>query len=561
MKSKISAALENYAQEISCKFSFPELDIDDYRNKLFKAFHCILKDEELQTCHKVCLQIIRILSREKKDLNEVMTPEFFNIILRHSGLKDDKDMLDVENYDIALEALMCLCNITFNATIPRQICCRNGTVESILKRLNILKNVFPDIHFFDMKILFIITALCENIRAPLKDEMHGLRYLIEYLESMLTKFKQSNHNADVRQEPNKLPIIYTNTTFEILKTLFNLTLRSKNQAIMEEEEECHYLRLVTVLHDLLLVETEEKDKKLELTGHIIHLLLNMPDYCLKPLIRPIEDDVEAAPEITYERYNMSALHEILRYLKSRFTPELTVNTQNESLSPVLTATTKLAKSNRIIRKYFRQQVLPPLRDIHTRPEQGDTIRNCLCRLLTSPITQVRDLAADFIFVLCKENVGRMIKYTGYGNAAGMFATRGLLNGDNGETQNYSSASEDSETEEYNEYKHGINPVTGCYQEPKPSPTANMTEEQKEYEAMKLVELMNNLTRKGIVKPCRIGPDGKPEPIEHVLQLQEGLGRQSSNINDSGKPEPIEHVLQLQEGLGRQSSNINDSDED
>lgn len=57
-----------------------------------------------------------------------------------------------------------------------------------------------------MKILFIITALCENIRAPLKDEMHGLRYLIEYLESMLTKFKQSNHNADVRQEPNKLPV-------------------------------------------------------------------------------------------------------------------------------------------------------------------------------------------------------------------------------------------------------------------------------------------------------------------------------------------------------------------
>lgn len=71
----------------------------------------------------------------------------------------------------------------------------------------------------------------------------------------------------------------------------------------------------------------------------------------------------------------------------------------------------------------------------------------------------------------------MIKYTGYGNAAGMFATRGLLDGTNGETENYSSEDEDSETEEYNEYKHGINPVTGCYQEPKPNPTANMTEEQ------------------------------------------------------------------------------------
>ncbi|KAI4463714.1 synembryn [Holotrichia oblita] len=379
----ISTALDKYAQEISSKFSFPELDSEDYRNKLFKAFHSILKDENLKTCHKLCLQVIRIISREKKDLNELITPELFDLILWHSGLKDGKDIRDVINHDIALEALMCLCNITFNATIPRQICCRNGTVESILNRLHTFKDGSPNINFFDMKILFIITALCENIRGPLKDEMHGLSYLIEYLETMMNELKESNHNADVRQEPNKL-----------------------------------------------------------------------------------------------------------------------------------------------------SQVLPPLRDIHTRPEQGDTIRNCLCRLLTSPITQVRDLAADFIFVLCKENVGRMIKYTGYGNAAGMFATRGLLNGENGETQNYSSASEDSETEEYNEYKHGINPVTGCYQEPKPSPTANMTEEQKEYEAMKLVELMDNLTRKGIVKPCRIGPDGKPEPIEHVLQLQEGLGMPQSNINDS-----------------------------
>ena len=41
--------------------------------------------------------------------------------------------------------------------------------------------------------------------------------------------------------------------------------------------------------------------------------------------------------------------------------------------------------------------------------------------------------------------------------------------------------------------------------------------------MKLVELMDNLTKKGIVKPCRIGEDGRPEPIEHVLQLQEGIG--------------------------------------
>lgn len=47
----------------------------------------------------------------------------------------------------------------------------------------------------------------------------------------------------------------------------------------------------------------------------------------------------------------------------------------------------------------------------------------------------------------------MIKYTGYGNAAGLFANRGMLFGGDGSSNspsNYSSDS-DSETEEYAKY--------------------------------------------------------------------------------------------------------------
>lgn len=57
--------------------------------------------------------------------------------------------------------------------------------------------------------------------------------------------------------------------------------------------------------------------------------------------------------------------------------------------------------------------------------------------------------------------------------------------------------------------------------------------QKEYEAMKLVELMDSLTKCGAIQPCRVGPDGKPHPISHVLQLQEGLkSQQVHNESDS-----------------------------
>lgn len=114
----------------------------------------------------------------------------------------------------------------------------------------------------------------------------------------------------------------------------------------------------------------------------------------------------------------------------------------------------------------------------------------------------------------------MVKYTGYGNAAGLFASRGLLGRNSNDAANYSSESEDSDTEEYTKYKHGINPVIGCYEPPHPDPTEGMTEEQKEYEAIKLANLMDNLTKQGIIQPCRIGEDGRPEPISHVLQLQE-----------------------------------------
>ena len=42
-----------------------------------------------------------------------------------------------------------------------------------------------------------------------------------------------------------------------------------------------------------------------------------------------------------------------------------------------------------------------------RPEEGTTLRAKLCKLLTSPVVEVRDLVAEFLFILCKEN-GKVI---------------------------------------------------------------------------------------------------------------------------------------------------------
>lgn len=65
-------------------------------------------------------------------------------------------------------------------------------------------------------------------------------------------------------------------------------------------------------------------------------------------------------------------------------------------------------------------------------------------------------------------------------------------------------------------------MVGCYEPPHPDPTAGMSDEQKEYEAIKLINLMDDLMSSGVIQPCRVGEDGKPQPFEHVLQLKEEL---------------------------------------
>ncbi|KAK6637344.1 hypothetical protein RUM44_007759 [Polyplax serrata] len=201
--------------------------------------------------------------------------------------------------------------------------------------------------------------------------------------------------------------------------------------------------------------------------------------------------------------------------------------KQELLSPILTVLLQMIKQERLIRKYLRHRILPPLRDVMTRPEEGNSLRAKLCRLLTSPSSTVKDLTAEFLYTLCKENVARMIKYTGYGNAAGLFANRGILFGNNRSSNSQSSYSSDSdsETEEYARFSDHINPVIGCYEPSRPNPMEGMSEEQKEYEAVKLANMLDKLSRDGVIQPCRVGEDGRPHPVQHVLQLQENLPHQ------------------------------------
>lgn len=321
-----------------------------------------------------------------------------------------------------------------------------------------------------MKLLFLITALNSNVRTKVRDDHHGLIYLVETLDLFM---KNSINNEFFDAEVDLIN--------EVLKVIFNLTVRSDTTIPTEEEEESQFQRLSIVIHDLLLFKTLTKEKLIDLRSNIVNLLTSVPTACFTELTTPAVTNLESNKKNSskiFENYNMNVIDVLIDFLRNRLEmyDEQRIS-QYDMLLPVLTVFLKLVKCSSLLRRYIRSVILPPLRDVSKRPEEGTKLRNYLCKLLTSSALQTTDLAGEFLFIMCKENVGRMIKYTGYGNAAGLFAKRGLLGGNGRSSLDYSSDSEDSDTEEYKQIQRDINPVLGCYEPPKISPLEGMSEEE------------------------------------------------------------------------------------
>ncbi|KAK1797969.1 hypothetical protein P4O66_000730 [Electrophorus voltai] len=186
-----------------------------------------------------------------------------------------------------------------------------------------------------------------------------------------------------------------------------------------------------------------------------------------------------------------------------------------------------------VRRQISDEILPPLREVALRPEQGNALRNKLVRLMTHVDTDLKHCSAELLFVLCKENVSRFVKYTGFGNAAGLLAEQGFLWDHGPSSQIQYSSDSDSDTEEYRSVRDRINPVTGQVEEPQPNPMEGMSEEEKEAEASRLVNMFNMLSRHKIIQPMRVAADGRLVPLGGQMRnntLEEEEGEENEGVD-------------------------------
>ena len=158
-----------------------------------------------------------------------------------------------------------------------------------------------------MKLLFIITGLNPNVRSKVRDDFHGLTYLVETLDLIIAEKKSQSY----------LPDKQIDLLCEILKVLFNITFRNETTVATEEEEEIQFRRLAVVIHDLLLCKSYNKDKQNELCSNTVNLLTNVPTACFSELVVPIDEGDDTKNIICFEGLNMNVIDVLLKFLKAR----------------------------------------------------------------------------------------------------------------------------------------------------------------------------------------------------------------------------------------------------
>ncbi|VDN06049.1 unnamed protein product [Thelazia callipaeda] len=477
------------------------------------------------------LRFLRISARDKNNLDELLSSHLMQKVLAADMLVKQSFQFD---WEVFIQAEMCLINLLFNSNLARH---EFSDISSklLLQRISLCTNI-PNIHehssnshtvqdntnpkisecefpfknlnneqvdlvtFYDLRIAFVASAYSKQLQLQwLKNG--GCEVYLRILEQSLQFPERLQQNSKCRTFLER-----TNWT---LKILFNIFSSSSSDIVEPNAEKCIFLcsKFVTL---------EKVDSSIEQSS--VDIIAVMPLF-IELLVPKLEHLVEDDPRmIVHNGRDMTFTCTLLQALKRRLDTEN--NEEIELLGTFLTVLISLCSRVQEVRRYLRLQVIPPLHatDVERRPDEGNELRNRMIRLMMS-MSITRDLAAEFIFILCKRNVNRFVKYCGFGHAAGLLVNRGILGALN--ASRHLSDSESSETEDYKAVEAQINPVTGCIESTKMNPFAGMADDQKEYEVHRLMSDINELMNKGVITPGQVDNDGHLRPVNHVLELVKG----------------------------------------
>lgn len=490
--------------KVSSRFEFAELNTSDRRQRVWQCLFRLLTPQH-KSLHTTVLCIVKSLIRDSCGLEEIVTRERFDTLVCLAGLNrsnDDLSDLPPEDRQSAEMALKCLYNLSAQSEKVLGLYCDHEVA------LSSLIGMFSSAGFrqldsagqrFRVCLLSVLVTRSSQIRQKAYECTETVYALMELLEqSCVSIMSSENEKGNAQLAGDLLRALYA--------ILNNSSGKSKDKCDMTVTRD---RRMTSTLCDLVL--SPSADTKLII--HSLQVLSCVPISCFSELI-----PADGAIDLTDTSSRIHQLLTLLLSLLTRCLLQENGSSTHETLITLLMFLSHICEHFRLVRKFFKCQVLPPRRDVTVRPGDGNDLKSALTRMMTSPHSELSFLSAHFLFVLCKENVERLVKYTGYGNAAGLLASRGLMLG--GYRREDDSSDSDSDTEEYRLNVNSINPVTGIVEPERPDPMQDYSEERKIYETEKLLTAIQKTIDEGLVRPCRVGEDGRVQPITHVLEMQQ-----------------------------------------
>lgn len=515
--SSVVDVLKPFTSSNKDVFSFASKDVRVRREFTDKILSIINDLIPISHDHEViteCLSALVIMSRDCPSVQGTFnTKRSWNNLTLLAGLKMMNEEPMPERFkfsqDIAVLCLKCLSNLLYLTQDSNGFCNDAQFLQLVICKLSNWTQLSIDLEFLLLRLLFLITAFNEDARSSIVYKYNGRKVLSDILTFKLSQCSATDVKCPTLRAI--LPEHEAKSCCETFKTLFNLNMKSEHaklsEVIVKEFDE-----IISICRKFLLTKIGNDDNYTQRFHTDVQnclysvALSNFNDIYFTPQLGETDDGEVFSycnPDLTtIENRDLSAVHVILSQLESKVNAH---SMSTECLVPVLSLLSVMSRSSKVIRKYCKNCVIPPRKDFADRPEMGSKFRNKLIKLFTHANTEVKGAAADFIFVLCKENVDRLVKHTGYGNAAGLLASRGLLAGGRGSTV-YSDTDSDSDTEEYRENFEKINPITGHIPPEMPDPMKNMSDEQKEYLAIQLANELTKLSNDAVIKPVCVDPD-------------------------------------------------------
>lgn len=359
------------------------------------------------------------------------------------------------------EAAKAVLNILFHESVLRENVVSSGHFEKSLDALEMAK----DDLFFRLRFTFLCTIGSTGSETALK-RPNTLSNLIEITEDFTKDPVKNNANL-----------------LELLRILYNIS--SDIQSLSDSED--LQSRLFAVVLSYLEME-EQAEASIIMKTEALVLLLNLSEQVL--------------------RANSVTEDSIIRVLEGIIEYSGEASTKMNIRASIL-AITRLVMLNEPLRKSLRHTILPAKWDRSVKPEEGDSVKSGLIRLLRSSDTNITAATGKLILTLCSNKVYRMVFHVGYGNAAGFLFNFGLLGqyqSSQAEFFQNQHLPEDASSDEelmFNDHLEGINPITGQVQgEAADMFGDDMTEEEKEAERERLADLFDKLEKTGVMKVIR-----------------------------------------------------------